>query len=339
MDNDNLPANTGSSAVNPIKAASNIMGARLTALKPIQYSARVTRKNPAAIILMIDQSASMSDLITNGYGITKPKSQALAEVVNELFESLLMKCLKDELYRDYFNFLVIGYGNEFDDSNVSIVWEGNLQGSIWVNVNDLASNLLRKDSVVKKQTMPWGEIKESIVTRKVWINPSDDGSCTPMLEAFKLCKQKVEEWVESHKESFPPLVFNITDGKPTDVDNIEDLVEICNEIKMISTNDGATLLFNCLLPDANNLEVILPADFERQLLESEEYHLALFDATSYLPKNMRMAAYESFDKNEKYLENEVKGVIINSSISSLVKLLNIGTNTTESNDRLSINGV
>lgn len=331
MSNDNLPQKANPTGLSSIDAAKDLLAARILAINPGQYKARVTRKNPCAVVLMLDQSGSMSDEIENYYGETKTKSQALAEVVNEFLEIILMKCLKDGIYRDYFNLLVIGYGNESEDgSGVSIVWEGNLEGKDWVNVNELKSSILRTDSMTKKETLPWGKVKETIKTRKIWINPCDDGPSTPMFHAFQLCKEKVQEWAAAHQESFPPIIFNITDGQPTDVDDLEDLGNICNEIKSISTIDGSALLFNCLIADQE--ETRLPALDEREILEGDDYHLALFDGSSILPQNMKKLAYETFDHDEKYNTKEIKGVIINSSMSSLVKLLNIGTNTNETID-------
>ena len=71
--------------------------------------------------------------------------------------------------------------------------------------------------------MPWGPVP-STKTKKIWINPCSDG-LTPMYEALELCKNKLEDWVFDKQDSFPPMVFNITDGIPTDIADM-DLSEI-----------------------------------------------------------------------------------------------------------------
>lgn len=330
MSNNNLPSSASQTQINALNTAGNILKARNAALKPTQYSARITRDNPCAVIILIDQSGSMRSEITNHYGEIRKMSEAVAEIVNELFESLIMKCQRDNMVRDYFNFLVIGYGKEINNSGCSVVWDGNLSGKEWVNVSELKSNLLRTESFTKKETMPWGAIIEEVKTRKIWFNNRDDGESTPMYEALQLCKAKVELWATNHQESFPPMVFNITDGLPSDIDDISDLVSISNDIKSISTQDGHTLLFNCLLTNSSHKEIILPSENEKPDFEKIEYHLALFEASSFLPNELKKTAFQVY-KNDKYLHEEVKGVILNSRISTLVQLLNIGTNSTLSN--------
>lgn len=36
--------------------------------------------------------------------------------------------------RDYFNILIIGYGKDVGNTEVSIIWEGNLTGKDWAKV-------------------------------------------------------------------------------------------------------------------------------------------------------------------------------------------------------------
>ena len=326
MSNSNIPAKSEPNKLNPVNAAGNIFNARNTALKPMRYSSRVTRNNPCAIVILLDQSGSMGRKFINNYGEERTKSQAVAEVVNELFESLLMKCQKDSLIREYFDFLVIGYGNLANDSNISIAWEGGLEGKEWVSVAELKDNILRKESFTKKETLPWGAIKEENKTRKIWIEPRHEGESTPMFGAFKLCKKYIDEWVQTKTESFPPMVFNITDGKPTDVASLDEFVKICEELKSISTNDGNVLLFNCLLTDDTKNELFLPSVRESEAVGENKYQTKLIESSSYLPIEMSRVAHQMLN-DEKFLHEQIKGVILNSSIKSLVKLLNIGTNT------------
>ena len=70
-----------------------------------------------------------------------------------------------------------------------------------------------------------------------------------MKQAFELCVNHLEEWTANNESSFPPIVFNITDGEASDVDDYSELVEAADKIKKISTTDGNTLLFNLLFSD------------------------------------------------------------------------------------------
>lgn len=322
MSNSNLPSNSGNKLPGSNKVASSLLNARKTAYKPTQYSARVTRFNPCAIIILIDQSGSMDEL----YNESATRAEIVADIVNDLFDSLIMKCQREGGIRDYFNILIIGYGKDVGNTEVSIIWEGNLSGKDWVSVSELKDNILKIETVETTKMMPWGPVPDT-KTKKIWINPCSDG-LTPMYEALELCKNKLEDWVFDKQDSFPPMVFNITDGIPTDIADMELLNEICTQIKSISTNDGNTLLFNCLLTEGK--EMVLPNVSDDNIFEDNEYHYTLFNSSSILPFEMKNAAKQYF-QDERFLTGDIKGVIINSTVSSLINLLNIGTNTALAN--------
>jgi hypothetical protein len=317
MSNTNLPSNQGNNSINPVKSAGSVNNIRNTALKPIQYCARVTRNNPSAIVILIDQSGSMEEEFREG--ITR--AQAVADIVNDLFDSLIMKCQREGGIRDYFQIMVIGYGKEVGNSEVSIIWEGNLANKDWVTVSELKENILNIETKETTKMMPWGLVPD-IKTKKIWLNPCCDG-LTPMYEALELCKDKLEDWIRDYQDSFPPMVFNITDGYPTDIDDLTLIENICSDIKSIKSNDGSTLLFNCLITNGN--EFILPNQTDTNEFE-DEYHMTLFNASSTLPHEMKHTASQVFP-NKELIIGETKCVIINSTINSLINLLNVGTNT------------
>jgi hypothetical protein len=317
MSNSYLPINKGHNSINPVKSASSVMNLRNTALKPIQYCARVTRNNPCAIVLLIDQSGSMVEEFREGVS----RAQAVADIVNDLFDTLTMKCQREGGIRDYFQIMVIGYGKGFNDSNVSIIWEGNLSNKDWVTVSELRDNILETKTVHTTKMMPWGEVPD-VKTKKIWLNPCHDG-LTPMYEALQLCKEKLEDWIYDFQDSFPPMVFNITDGYPTDIEDLSLIENICSEIKLIKSKDGETLLFNCLI--TNGKEFVLPNLSDANEFE-DEYHLTLFNASSNLPHEMKHTVSQVFP-NKEIITGETKCVIINSTINSLINLLNVGTNT------------
>jgi hypothetical protein len=249
------------------------------------------------------------------------RAQVVADIVNDLFDSLIMKCQREGGIRDYFQIMVIGYGKKCGSSEVSIIWEGNLADKDWVSVSDLKENILDTKKIHTTKIMPWGEVPD-VQTKKIWLNPCHDG-LTPMYEALQLCKEKLEDWIYDFQDSFPPMVFNITDGYPTDVNDLTLVENICSEIKSIKSNDGGTLLFNCLI--TNGEEFVLPNLSDSNGFE-DEYHLTLFNASSHLPHEMKHTASQVFP-NKELIIGETKCVIINSTINSLINLLNVGTNT------------
>lgn len=66
-----------------------------------------------------------------------------------------------------------------------------------------------------------------------------------MYEALLYVHDLVEAWCRrpEHRESFPPLVFNITDGEASDSDE-EELAQIAGRIRSLGTDDGRALLVN-----------------------------------------------------------------------------------------------
>lgn len=321
--NNSLSVQEPSAQLPTMNTSAAISNVRNAALKSIAYSARVTRNNPSAIVLLIDQSESML------YDISEEvsRSQAVADIVNNMIENLIMKCQRDSIIREYFDVLVIGYGREIGENSVRYGWEGNLEGRSWVNISDLKENVYTTETLESVKMMPWGPVK-SLQTKKVWINPYA-GGLTPMRAAMELCRDQIQEWVEDHPESFPPMVFNITDGFPTDIKTFDEIKNVCEEIKQTGTSDGKTLLFNCLLTDEGQ-ENVLPKDGSTLGFEHNEYLMAMYEGSSFLPHELKGYARQIF-QDERFMLGESKGIIINSTISSLIGLLNIGTSYTLAN--------
>jgi hypothetical protein len=318
----NLPEKSENSQVQKSTSnGSNLWAARNTALNPLYYNARITRKNPGSIIILLDQSGSMDDEYKEG----KTKAEVVADVVNDLLNDIVFKCQREGSVRDYFQIMIIGYGQETEEFEYvpKICWEGALATYDWVKVSDLKGNEL--DSIISKnqEIMPWGEVIESSTTKKIWIQPIAEG-LTPMKAAFELCLEKIEDWICDNINSFPPLIFNITDGFPSDVDDLNELTEVCDKIKNISTNHGNSLLFNCLFTSEGEM---LRFPFLSQSLDFEEaYHKILFECSSIMPSKMKQKAYEKYG-NKDFLNETPVGVIINADVRSVTDLLNIGTNT------------
>jgi hypothetical protein len=317
----NLPEKSENSQVQKSTSnGSNLWAARNTALNPLYYNARITRKNPGSIIILLDQSGSMDDEYKEG----KTKAEVVADVVNDLLNDIVFKCQREGSIRDYFQIMIIGYGqeSEYDIYEPKIIWEGKLANNDWVKVSDLKGNEL--DSLVSKtqETMPWGEIIESTTTKKIWITPIAEG-LTPMKAAFEFCLEKLEDWTYDNINSFPPLIFNITDGFPSDVDDFNELTEVCDKIKNISTNHGNSLLFNCLFTSG---EMVRFPSLDYNFDFEDEFHKILLECSSLIPPKMKQKLSEKYGK-EDYLNGSPLGIIINAGIKEIGDLLNIGTNT------------
>lgn len=317
MNNNLVPAhgdNIGKSST-----PGNLSGIREAALQGTEYVARVTRKNPAAIVIMIDQSGSMRFSYTTGVS----KAKTVADIVNSLLQDLLNKCIKEQGIKNYFNILVFGYGDK-----ITKIWEGGLEDRQWVTVEDLRDNVVETVREEAQRSTPFG-VKNYVKERYKWISEKFDGSATNMRQAFEYCQSILEDWTLEHEDSFPPLVFNITDGLPTDIKgDFDQWLQTCNNLTSVSTKDGNTLLFNILL--TNGEEVVMPGNENSQGMLANEYHRAMIFGSSVLPVALRGIAYNVF-KEDRIRNEHTRCLIINSTPKSVIGMLNIGTNTLLSN--------
>ncbi|CAN5666082.1 VWA domain-containing protein [soil metagenome] len=325
MSNSSLPVITAQNSVTPITSAGNILDARKVALSPLYYNARVTSSNPCAIILLLDHSGSMKESIIDNRGEKREKASTLANYVNKFLDEIILTCQKTDLIKDYFQVLIISYGKYDEDgvSSVSVAWQEKLKDKTWVTVNELRNSALRKDIITVPNPKPFGAkfLKEE---QNIWIEPCADG-LTPMKQAFETCNTFVEDWVNDNSNSFPPLIFNITDGEASDVNDFAELVESAEKIKSNNTVNGNALLFNLLLL-ANNEDVKeFPLFSERNLFENNEYEMALFDASSTIPENLKNVLPVKRDAHE-----EVKALVLG-NLETILSFLNIGTSTLRNN--------
>lgn len=325
MSNSNLPTTTGQNNLRSSSAAGNIFKARQAALSPLFHNTRITSSNPCAMVLLLDHSGSMNEVMTDNRGNEKEKADTLAFSVNKFFEEIILTCQKTDLIKDYFEILVISYGklDEDNESIVGLAWEGVLEGRSWVSVNELRNSSLRKEILEVPNPKSFGPklLKEE---QNIWIEPYAEG-LTPMKEAFEVCNKYLQEWVLDHPNSFPPMVFNITDGEASDVENFDELIESAGKIKSNCTSDGNTLLFNLLLLSNNEHVKEFPLFSERHLFEDSEYETALFDASSIIPENLK----KSLPVNRNAPE-EVKALVLG-NLETILSFLNIGTSTLRNN--------
>src|SRR5438105_638101 len=127
------------------------------------YSAEISRANPSCFLFVIDQSASMLDVLdpTNIQPLDKPlvvdgrtytqtaqgrtKAQAVADAINRLLQDLVIKCAKSEGVRDYYHVGVIGYGGQ-----VGPAFSGALAGRELAPISEIANAPARIDERAKK---------------------------------------------------------------------------------------------------------------------------------------------------------------------------------------------
>ena len=239
---------------------------------------------------------------------TRPKAVAVADAVNRMIQNLVLRCAKAGGVRDYFHVGVIGYGRE-----VRSGLRGCLVSDPLVPISRLGDDPIRVETRTRVTPDGQGGAHEKKIKFPVWYEPESAGP-TPMCEAFDAAANAVRNFTAAFNKSFPPIVLNLTDGKPTDGDPAGKAWLV----RMVSTDDGAALLFNLLL----SATPLPPTNFPDSVDSiADEYGQALFRMSSELPPKLSEAARaEGFAVREK-----ARGVVINADPTALVRFLDIGT--------------
>ena len=173
------------------------------------YTQSITRNHRTAFILAIDCSGSMAEsILFRGRRLTK--AEAVAGITNDLLFELVERARRSDGIRDYYDIAVIGYSG--DDEVRSLLPDG----EELVPVSALAAREMPVRTEVIEHRLPDGSIALREIPAPSWIEPQAAGQ-TPMCEALRRVRDIAAEWTAraANAESFPPVVFNITDGEAT----------------------------------------------------------------------------------------------------------------------------
>jgi Mg-chelatase subunit ChlD len=257
-----------------------------------KYKAEISRRTPGCILFLIDQSESMADNWA-GERNAEPKAKGAANILNRLLTELINRCTKGEEVRHYFDVGIIGYGEV-----VGPALGGELAGHEVVPINQLED---------------YGRPGESEEVR-VWLDPIAKNR-TPMCQALREAHRILSSWITDHRESYPPIVINITDGEANDGDPLIP----AQELMALNTNDGNVLLFNCHLSSRSAATIQYPGNKEGL---ADEFARKLYDMSNILPDSMVQVAKKEFNME---LDDMARGFIFNAEKEDLMRFLVIGT--------------
>ncbi len=115
--------------------------------------------------------------------------------------------------RDYYDIAVLGYAGA-DEVRSLLDADRDL-----IPVTELATIRPAVRTETVEHRLPDGSIALREIPAPAWVEPRAAGQ-TPMCEALRRARDLVAAWCArpEHAESFPPVVFNITDGEATDCD-------------------------------------------------------------------------------------------------------------------------
>ena len=278
------------------------------------YTQSITRTHRTAFILLIDGSGSMNEEILF-HGKRMTKAEAVASITNGMLFELVERARRSDGVRDYYDISVLTYSG--DNEVYSLLPEGREM----LSVAELAAGEIPMKRELVEYRMPDGSTSLRELPVPDWIAAEAAGQ-TPMYQALDHAYEIAEAWCRNpaHAESFPPTVFNITDGEATDCDE-EELRTICERIRSLRTCDGHVLLINIhIAPDESQHAVFFPT--EEEAAYSNRYAGVLFDCSSPMPEVFNEAIREA--KGPGALP-PFRGMSYNTSAEQLIAMLNIGS--------------
>jgi hypothetical protein len=271
------------------------------------YTAEISRANPSCFLFMIDRSGSMKDPFGADGG--KSKAQGVADAINRLLQNLVIRCTKQEGVRYYYDVGVIGYG-----AKVGPAFAGALANQELVPIDKVADNPARIE-VRKKDDGAGGVVDYRL---PIYFDPVAD-SGTPMCAAFRCAHDILEKWVQSHPNSFPPIVINITDGEPTDGDPTGP----ADEVRKLATSDGNVLVFNCHISSRKGTPILF-SDAGTDADLPDEHARLLYRMSSVLPSGLLDAVQSEGLK----VGAQARGFVFQADMVEVIRFLDIGTRAT-----------
>lgn len=294
-------------AVRPDPQLSDAMVPEMTSFYPKnsdaspQYQARVDQKNPTAFVFLVDQSASMAEVWE---GDTQ-KMVRVADFLNDLIMSLVLASTKAGRVVPYFDIAVLGYGGGPIGSVRSLL-PGTTFDTPFRSVSEVEST-----ATISTRVKDGDEIEV-----ETWIAARAEGN-TPMCAALRHATVITAEWVKKHPTSFPPIVFNITDGDSTDGGIRQVAADLCD----VSTSDGNVMLWTAHITNQNagafQFPVLLSDDVDPVAIQ-------MFESSSLIPLAMRLQAKGTGLE----IPNGGRAFLFNASSDDVVRMLNIGTQAT-----------
>ena len=279
------------------------------------------------VVVLLDSSASMGDPIIQFENGEDPisKFDVASEMLNDFFYNAVEKCAAEDKFKEYLDFAILAYND-----NVFSPIKGVSLSEYPISVNELG-NEKTYHKVIDIEDPSYDGTSSPIK----WISDDKVYGTTSMWEAFRKAKEIISNWVEYHPDSHPPILINISDGiigyistnNDTDdeIFDYDDVIETCEEIKKLGTNDGNTLIANAHISDSEINEIKYPSSVEVIENLRDGFAPTLFSMSSKIPPAW-------VGSGEKYgisdLTNESRLYVYNADMSTLVKFFKFGTDPT-----------
>lgn len=249
--------------------------------------------------------------------VVMSKAEAVALVANLVIDELMERATRHHKVRNYFDIAVLGYGN---GGIRSLLPE--ILGDGFASIEYLAKFQPEARRIFFDVRRNDGAMISVPFSYHPWITPRAGGR-TPMYEALLNVRELVSEWCSQpeNRDSFPPIVFNITDGECNDASPGE-LITIARHITDISTNDGNILLINVHLASEYSDDKRLVFACDNDFHTNNRYCQTLFEMSSLLPKCMEGSISQYINPGTC---GPYRGLAINASVCDMLMVLNMGS--------------
>lgn len=278
------------------------------------YSQTITHLHRTAFIIALDCSTSMQGM-TYLNNKQMHKADAVAIVCNYIIDELLARATRGGEVRNYYDIAVIGYNGQ----DVLPMIPENVNE--FISISTLATRAPMPREYRFDQRLDNGLSTTANFVLRDWIKPVTE-DFTPMHTALTHIQGMVSRWCSKieNLDSFPPIVFNITDGECNDATS-DELIKAARSITQTGTNDGNTLLINIhLSSNPNSQSDIFPSDADYHA--ESEYQMTLYRMSSLMPRTMEPLIEEIGTHRGK---GPYRGMAYNITPSELLAILNIGS--------------
>ena len=253
------------------------------------YTAHITKDNPTCALFIVNQSSPTCKEVLFEERMT-PKTEVVSEIINRVIRSTISANYNNENDGKSIYFDAIGYGD--------------YAYSLWGNKGFLSMQEIAKSS-----------------NDHLWIKPRSEGGAN-LFMALRMAIKKIEKWIAMYPDSYPPSIIHITEYRYHGADDSM-MVQLANELKYLSTNNGNVLFFNIIITADDKKSLFFPSN-RNKLTESyygDMYYLLSSSLplsykrqlSNYLPspppaESLRaFACYVPYDK----LENLIGSIVPN----------------------------
>ena len=279
------------------------------------YTRPITQQHRSAIIFCLDCSTSMQELVEFNERIMS-KAEIVSMITNIMIDELIIRSSRQHQIRHYYDIAFIGYHGK---SVENLLGHPRIEFIPITRLEEL--NPIQRDYCFKQYFEDGRTTYANFVIHE-WIPAKADGR-TPMYEALIEVYRLVDEWCmrPENKNSFPPMVFHITDGNATDGKPI-DLISIAQNIKQTGTTDGHTLLVNVHIGSGDEFcerGILFPNKVDRR--SASEQMATLFEMSSIAPDALLHQLPEPIADDDQ----RPRLVAYNISPCELLNIVNIGS--------------